>query len=106
MKFISKNDYDQCLKKGGFIDKVIEIPLNGKTPEQIMTEINYKNSEFRLCKAIKSRAGKCFFTKRTYLPNAEVDPEKYAEYFEAKIMPIIEKSNRLIMKKFPNTSFY
>ena len=105
--FISHSDFDKCLKEGSYFDEIIIIPLNGVAPEFIMTKLNNRNNNWRLCKAIRIKGtDNAQFTKRTYLEKVEVDKDKYSDYFENEIMPIIERSNRLIEKDFPDVVFY
>lgn len=105
--FISHSDFDKCLKEGSFFDEIIVLPLNKMAPEFIMTKMNDRNNNWRLCKAIRLKGtDNAQFTKRTYLDKMEIDPEKYSEYFEKEIRPLIERSNHLIRQKFPEVVFY
>lgn len=104
--FISYSDLDKCLKEGSFHDEIIVLPLNNRAPEFLMTQINDRNNNWRLCQA-KRMPGtdNAQFTKRTYLEKFELDSEKYYEYFEKEIRPLIERSNHIIRKKFPEVVF-
>lgn len=103
--FISHNDFDKCLVKGSYIDKIVIISSNGKSPEQIMTSLNKKENNWRLCKAIR-KGTMIQFILRTYFDKIKLDMNVYLDYFEKEIRPIIEGNNSLIKKKFPNIVFY
>lgn len=104
--FISYSDLDKCLKEGSFHDEIIVLPLNNKAPEFIMTQMNDRNNNWRLCQAKRLKCtDNAQFTKRTYLEKLEMDTEKYSEYFEKEIRPLVERSNHLIRQKFPEVVF-
>ena len=105
--FISHADFDKCLKEGGFHDEIIVLPLNKMSPEFIMTQMNDRNNNWRLCQAKRIQGtDNAQFTKRNYLEKSELDKEKYSKYYEKEIRTLIEKSNQLIRQKFPEVVFY
>ena len=103
--FNSRSDYDKCLKENSFVDEILIFNLNGKKPEQIMTSVNNKNNNWRLCKYRHLEDNKCSFVERTYLETAEIDELKYKEYFESEVKPLLKRSNELIQKMFPDVVF-
>ena len=101
--FNSHADFDKCLKEGSFIDESIVLPLNKMHPEFVMTLLNDKKNNWRLCQAKRIKdTDTAQFTKRNYLEKLEIDDEKYKVYFEKEIKPCIERSNKLIRSKFPD----
>lgn len=105
--YLSHSDFDKCLKDGSFYDEIIELPLNKMAPEFLMTQVNRKENNWRLCKAIRVKnTDNATFTKRTYLDKIEVDISKYTEYFNKEILPLLKRSNDLIRKQYPDVVFY
>lgn len=123
--FISRIDYERCLKEGSFVDEIVQIEREITSTcfqsgdiqtyprtEQIMTRFN-NGGNVRLCQGKVIRDDKVEggvkifqFTKRTINETAKVCPDKYSVYFEKEIRPIIQRSNNLIRRDNPDVAFY
>ena len=102
--FESRADYDRCLKEGSYVDEVVIVD-SPRPAEFVMTMVNDRKNNWRLCKGFRRPDGKLQFTKRTYLDEAEIDFDKYEEYYNNVIKPAIQRSNELIKDKFPDVLF-